>query len=513
MQIFQQTINQLLAQQKYTLAEKKIKANLKGQPKNPEFIRLLGIVQLHQNKFSLAEKCFNRVLAIDNKYTPAMTNLAYIKQQKGNYIEAHQWLQKSLRLNPGSVETNHQLGIVNNLLNNFEQAEFYFKQALIINPNHNASRLNLAVLLKNKGEIDSAITHLHHSLSINPLQPQVYWLLANLKSYQFDQSEKDMVGLLLSKVTDHKDKEALLFTQAKILESENKYSESFTVLKQANDLKHEGLKRNSVDWPSLLDAIKEVFTAEYVARHQNQQKMAVTPVLIAGMPRSGSTLIEQILASHSKITGASELNYLTDLVDKVPQGYPYGFKQYQQKDYQQLADNYLALTANWSKHTSYFTDKMPGNINYAGVLLLAIPNARLIHTRRNPMDVCLSVYKQNFENRNNYSYNLNELVSYYKFQELLAEYWQILFPERVISVNYEQVIEYTEQEVRSMLSFLDLEFESDCLEFYRTKRHIRTASAGQVTQKIYKTATNYYKNYGDSLNQLADLLNQPFVSE
>ena len=513
MQRLQQEINQLLVNKKYSQAHKLLKVNQLKNPANPELLRLSGIVQLHQGKLFQAEKSFLKVLNLNPNYAPAMTNLAFIRQNKGDYVQAKIWLDKAISINPNSIETQHQLGNIYVILEEIEKAEFHFKQALILNPNHNESRLNLAILLKNKGEIETAILYIKESLAFNPLQPQVYWILANLKSYQFLDSEKNIVKYLLQQDVNQKDKVALLFTEAKILEDENKYADSFTVLKQANLTKRKLIKRKAVNWSEMLAKIKETFNPEFVAKNQNLSTQDKSPILIAGMPRSGSTLIEQILASHSQITGASELNHLYNLSENKGHSYPYNFKKFSKHQFDEIGSKYLKLTERWHNDTTLFTDKMPHNINYAGVLLMALPNARLIHSKRNPMDVCLSAFKQNFESGHSFSYALDELVQYYKFQDQLALYWQSLFPDRVISVEYEQVISNTEKEVRSLLKFLNLEFEPNCLEFYLTKRNIGTASAGQVTQKIYDSANDYYLNYGESLSELSELLKLPFGAE
>lgn len=505
-------IDRLIAQGQFKQAEKTIKKAQKKQPRNTELKRLEGIIKLHQKNMPLAEKCFKRAIDLDASNAAAMSNLAFVKQQKKAYQDAENWLIKSLGINPESIDARHQLGIVANAQNKHDLAEQQFKQVLEQCPTHNDCLINLAILLKNKGAMRQAIDYLHQSLSLNPLQPQVYWILANLKSYQLTQTEKDMVRLLLTKKLNPKDTEALLFTQAKILEDAEKYTESFMVLKQANGMAYQSFQRKPVDWYSEWLKIESVFTSDYVNQCRNREVQDVTPILIAGMPRSGSTLIEQILASHHQITGGSELKDLGELVAQVPHDYPMGFKDLTQQQFRELGQKYINLTQQWSQSTTIFTDKMPRNINWAGVLLMAIPNARLIHSRRHAMDVCLSAFKQKFENGSEYTYDLEELVQYYQFQEKVANHWKQLFPDRVITVDYEDLIESTEQKVKKILTFLNLDFDPACLKFYETQRVIKTASAGQVTQKIYKSAQRYYLRYGDSLDELAHLLQQPFES-
>lgn len=512
MEEFKQQIDWLISQGQLKQASKKIQTALKKQPKNSELVRLEGIINLHQNKPALAERNFKRALVLNKQNATAMANLAFIQQQKKAYKESEEWLLKAIEINPDFIDAHHQLGIVANAQNKHGLAEAQFRHVLELYPSHNDCLVNLAILLKNKGELEQAINYLHQALAINPMQPQVYWVLANMKTYRFSKTEVDMVDLLLTKKLSPQDMEALLFTRAKILEDAKKYKESFEVLKRANQTVYRSFQRKQVDWYSEWLKISAVFTPDYVSRHQNTEEQNLQPVLIAGMPRSGSTLIEQILASHHQITGASELKYLGDLVNKIPQAYPSGLVDFKRNQFISLGRDYLDLTQQWTKTTQYFTDKMPRNINWAGVLLMAVPSARLIHSRRHPMDVCLSAYKQKFEHANEYTYDLTELVNYYQFQEKLAAHWKKLFPDRVIQVNYEDIITDTEAEIRKILAFLQLDFDPACLKFYETERVIKTASAAQVTQKIYNSAQHYYLRYGDSLDELNNLLNQPFAS-
>lgn len=503
-------IDELLAQRKFQKALKKTKSLQKKMPKESEFVRLEGIVHLHQKQVSLAEKKFKKALTISPNNFSAKTNLAFVYYLNKKLLDAKSLYIESLSSMPNNIEANCQLGHVGVALNDWSLAEKQFKRTLSINPNHMESLVNLALLLKNNGEIEESIVYFKHALDINPFQADIYWTLANLKTYQFTSEEKAVVEQMIKQVSNPKEQSDLLFTKAKFLEDDGLYDLSFESLKVANFIKYQTFETKPQNWSAKLSAIKTVFTASFVEQCQTNKLSNIYPVLIAGMPRSGSTLIEQILASHSAITGASELDFLGDWVaQKTTQDkreYPESLVSSTVKEFEQLALQYKEDTAVWWKQTPCFTDKMPNNIRYAGAFLMAFPEAKVIHTQRNAMDVCLSAYKQNFEMGNQYSFDLKNLVAYYNFQDSLAKHWASLFPNRFITVSYESVIEDVESETRRLLTFLGFEYEKACHDFYKTKRSIRTASAGQVTQKIYKTATQYYKKYGDSIKELSELL-------
>ncbi len=505
---FQQQIDQLLVNQRYVEALKLIKKKQKRN-KSAELIRLEGIVHLHKKNIAMAKRFFKKAIAIDENCSGAMNNLAFIERNNNNYENALYWLNKSISINNTNAEAYHQLGIVQKALGEINKAEQSFLKTLTIYPKHIDCMVNLAVLKKDIGDIKEAIKYLKNSLDINPYQAHTYWVLSNLKSYQFTSNEKQMIDLMLNQDNSSENHIYLLFAQSKYLEDDQLYKESFEVLKQANAMKYALLKHKPTDWSALMMRIKAVFTDNLVNKIKVSANNDIKPVLIAGMPRSGSTLIEQMLSSHSMITGASELDILKRQVSRLKGEYPMSFVSLTTTDWNRFGQEYLKDAEQLVKGSCCFTDKMPENINYAGALLLALPDAKLIHTKRNAMDVCLSNFKQNYTHANEFSYDLKELVEYYNFQNQVAEYWQELFPSQVCVIEYEALINQPQQQIQRLLTFLGFEYEPSCLEFYKNKRYIKTASAGQVTQKIYKTATNYYKNYGDALLELSQLLKQP----
>ncbi|WP_154222434.1 tetratricopeptide repeat-containing sulfotransferase family protein [Marinicella rhabdoformis] len=510
MQSIQIEVDQLLAQKKYQKALKKVKGWQKKQPKSEEYVRLEGIVHLHQRRLLLAEKCFKKALNMKPDYVNAMSNLAFIYYANKKHNKAASVLKKAIEIKPDDIESNNQLAHVATALKDWTLAERQHRKTLAIEPRHMESLVNLAMLLKNNGDIEQATIFFRKALDINPFQPEIYWTLANLKTYTFSKEEKLIVEQMIEKTSDYKKLSALYFTKARYLEDDGNYEESFNALKQGNAIKFNSFKKQETDWDKLLCDIKAVFTPEFVEDNQCQKECESLPVLIAGMPRSGSTLIEQILASHSKITGASELEYLGEWIEQqekdIGRSYPSVFSSGGKIVFEQLSQNYQQLTKLWWDESKCFTDKNPANILYVGAFLMAFPKAKVIHSKRNAMDVCLSAFKQNFEKGNEYSFNLHELVAYYKFQESLADLWKSLFPTQVISVEYESVLADIKAETIRILDFLGFDYEEACLRFYETKRSIRTASAGQVTQKLYQSANQHFKKYGDSLTELAKLL-------
>ena len=503
----QQDIDLLLQQQQYSSAHKLLKSLIKKNKKDPELYRLIGIVFLHEKKLLQSEKSFKQALVLDKNHEQTLLNLAFIKQIKADYITGIKLVSRVLEISPDSVEAHYLMANLFKAQNNFEKAEVHFLKTLELQPQYIDCLLNYALLLKNNGKTEQAVEQIHKALAINPYQPQVYWMLADLKTYKFKNDEILFIEQMLEKVTYHRDIQTLLFAKAKYLEDNKKYKKSFDILTKANEIKFISFNRAPTDWKKLYNEIKKIFQNKYDDFNQAQiSDNENIPIFIAGMPRSGSTLVEQIVATHSKVTGASELLALKNIMQDLKGGFPHGLTNLNNKQLMQLGENYLINTSKYHKETNIFTDKYHANFIYLGFILMTNPNARFIHTKRNSMDVCLSTFKQNFAQGNEYSFNLKELVDYHFFEKKMVKIWKKYFPKQIHTVKYEKVVKNPDLQIRKLLDFLNLEFELNCMNFYKTKRSINTASAAQVSQPIYKKAVKHYKKYGDSLKELKSMI-------
>jgi tetratricopeptide (TPR) repeat protein len=509
MQDSHQKITALINQGKPALALKKLKTLARKMSNNAELERLLGVVHMQLNRLPLAEKHLNKARQMAPMNTAVWINLGSLHKLKKAFDEAENCLHKALSLSPDHVSAWFNLANVFRESEQWQQAADAYQQVIERQPNHLNALYTLGLMNKNLGNREQAIELLHQALNIDPFHQQSYLALANLKNYQFSDSESEMIEQITAGHEDHEVIE-LLFAQAQNLEHQQRYSEAFDVLQRANKAKYQSLNRTPFDWDAYTRSVMSVFNEAHKPS-ACQTETQPTPLFVVSLPRSGSTLVEQILASHSKVYGASELITLPGLIKSLEQQhdlpYPDMWSQCSPAHISQLAADYRAKIKGYGVEFQYVTDKSLINFNYIGSILEAMPDSRLIHCVRHPMDVCLSCYKQLFAAGQEYSYDLAELAAYHRHHEQIMAHWKTLYPEQILTVQYEDVVAATRQQVERMLAFLDLEWQEECLQFYQTKRMIKTASAAQVKQKINRQGVQRYQKYGKSLKELEKLLN------
>ena len=266
-----------------------------------------------------------------------------------------------------------------------------------------------------------------------------------------------------------------------------------------------------------MDGLIACFTPDLLEQVEAADSTDVTPVFIVGLPRSGSTLQEQILASHSQVEGTQELPYLPRIakrigLDQEDSGMAEAIKALSKNDFQAFAQRYLRQAElHRQQELPYFIDKLPNNFTYIGLIFLLFPNAKIINARRHPMDSCLGCYKQLWAVGQDFTYDLEDLGHYYRDYDRLMSHWSMLFPGRILNVQYERVVSDLPAQVRRLLDFCDLPFESNCVDFHLTNRAVRTASSEQVRQPIYRSALAYWENFGDLLQPLATVLGDSAV--
>ncbi len=480
--------------------------------KNPhdfEALRLMGVIYLQQNSWALAEKHLNLALRYKPTHEPTLLNLASLYKTQKKYAKAHHCIEQILARSPANASVYYNLGNLYRDQSQFEQAKSAYLDCLNIQPNHQGALVAMGFLSKNVGRIDEAIDYFQQALAINPYQHQIYWALANLKKYRFSEHEIATIDQMIAQAGDKSPSE-LLFTKAYVLEHQEQYDAAFQYLEQANQQRYRQLKRQPFDWPAFTDDIKRVFTPDYIANNSANYHAEKQPVFIVSMPRSGSTLTEQILASHSEIYGASELPHfpkiISDLGKKNGRSYPESLQTLDAATFTTIGNDYLNAVGTAFSQTM-FTDKQPLNFNFVGAILMALPNAKIIHCTRLDLAVLLSCYKQLFAYGHEYSYNLEELVANYQHQVNIMAYWKSCFPDKIYALSYEDMVQDTRLEIERLLSFLKLDWQDSCMTFYNTRRHIKTTSAGQVTQKIYNSSVHLHSKYEKSMAKFKKLLN------
>jgi len=342
-----------------------------------------------------------------------------------------------------------------------------------------------------------------------------WWSLANLKTYRFTDAELgQMRAAEAAATTAPIDRYHLCFALGKALEDRLQYAESIEYYARGNALKRAASRYR----PEVIEQNTrlqiEVCTRELFARHERSGAQAADPIFIVGLPRSGSTLLEQILASHSQVEGTHELADVPRMVVEL-QGrdwqlenprYPGILAQMGAEDFRRLGDKYLRDTRSYRSGKAHFIDKMPNNFRHVGLIHLMLPNARIIDARREPMACCFGNLKQLFAHGQEFAYSVEDIARYYRTYLELMRHWDAVLPGRVLRVQYEDVVADLEGNVRRILDYCGLEFEPACVEFYRTERSVRTASSEQVRQPIYREALDQWRHYEPWLGPLREAL-------
>jgi hypothetical protein len=379
--------------------------------------------------------------------------------------------------------------------------------------------LSIAHSLKTLGRREEAIAEYRAAAAARSGYGDAYWSLANLKTYRFEEAElQQMRAAESAESTSVVDRYHLCFALGKALEDRLQYEKSFEYYARGNALK----RAESHYRPEVLELNTrlqiEVCTPELFARNGESGVRsgvrAADPIFIVGLPRSGSTLIEQILASHSAVEGTQELadlpRIVADLKGREPDvdnpRYPAVLAQMSAGDYRHLGEKYLTETAVYRTGKARFIDKMPNNFRHVGLLHLMLPNAKIIDARREPMACCFGNLKQLFAQGQEFAYSVADIARYYRTYLELMRHWDAVLPGRVLRVQHEDVVNDLEGNVRRLLDYCELEFEPACVEFYKTERSVRTASSEQVRQPIYREGLEQWRHYEPWLGPLREAL-------
>jgi tetratricopeptide (TPR) repeat protein len=368
--------------------------------------------------------------------------------------------------------------------------------------------------LRGEGEQERAVRAYRRSMALDPLRGGPWWGLANLKTVRFSKDEMDALGDALAR-SDLPDDDRIQFhfALAKGLEDELKFEESFAQYTKGNALRFAQLHGGRDELGDRIGLWKSFFTNSFFENRMGMGTPAPDPIFIVGLPRSGSTLIEQILASHSAVEGTAELADLRTLVGRLHAqsndnpGYPHVLAAMPPAELRVLGDDYLASTRRQRRSGKpLFTDKMPGNFEHIGLITLILPNAKIIDARRHPLGCCLSNFKQHYAQGQHFSYDLTALGRHYAdYVELMAHFDTVL-PGRVHRVFHEDVVADPEHEIRRLLDYCGLPFEPSCLKFHETKRQVRTVSSEQVRQPIFSDGVDHWRNFEPWLGPLKDAL-------
>ncbi|MCH8058677.1 MAG: sulfotransferase, partial [Proteobacteria bacterium] len=362
---------------------------------------------------------------------------------------------------------------------------------------------------------DKAIAAYRQAISLQPSFGDAYWSLANLKTFRFDADDIEAMRKEIDKNTcKREDYFHLCFALGKALEDRRQYDESFHCYRLGNNLKKKLEGYNADKTEERTRRMRGICSYEFLSASSGKGDPAPDPIFIVGLPRSGSTLLEQILASHSQVDGTKELVYIPAIVrrlgGKVKKSkisrYPDILAEMNPSRLRELGQEYMDRSRIQRADAPFFIDKMPNNFMHIGLIHLILPNAKIIDARRHPMAACFSSYTQLFARGQSFTYGLSNIGRYYRNYVDMMDHWDLVLPGKVLRVHYERVVSDIETQVRRMLDHCGLEFEEGCLQFHQTQRAVRTASSEQVRQPIYTAALEHWRNYETHLNELKSVL-------
>ena len=499
-------------------AEKIYRDILSRDPDHVEAIRLLAAsASEYHREYRDAEILLIRATELAPDYPRVWRDLTEAQIALAKYPEAIASARALVDLDPQFAASHITLGNALSVANKPEEAIEAYRTALKLQSNHVGALSGLAQQLKTVGRQEEAIEVHRQNIAANPRHAEPYWQLANLKVFRFsDQEIEDMETLLKDTELEDLARVQLHNALGMAYEHLKNYRLAFKNFELCNELRRESEKYDPVKTEVTTDHLIKVFSQEFLEKNAGHGVSDASPILIVGLPRSGSTLIEQILASHSQVEGTHELSDLARVAAAIPKSvgdrFPLNLPALKPKAWGKIGKQYLERTLSYRSGSLHFTDKNPNNFIYAGMLRLALPNARIINARRHPLDSCFGSYKQLFASGQPFTYDLTEVGEYYLQYQRLMDHWHEVLPGAVLDVKYEDVVGDLETQVRRILDYCGLPFEEACLNFHQTERSVKTASSEQVRQPVYSSSVNLWKNYAPYLSELIEVLH-PLLRE
>jgi len=468
----------LQSQKKFLEAIKYYKIAIQNNPNFFVAINNLGLTYHNMYDLKNAQHYYERAIEINPKFTHPISNLGNVKKELNNYEEAIKCYKLALSIDNKLYIVIHNLGMAYQALGKFEESKKYFESVLKINSKFTRADRSLSMSLKYD------INNPHLKIMENKIKDQ------SLNDFQ---------------------KIELHFGLGKAYEDIKNYKKSFENYKLGNKIKRDAIKYQINDDVKLFENIKNSFSSIDFKNLENIGNKSNKMIFILGMPRSGTTLVEQIIANHKSVYGAGELRDLTQIIrknflvnNKIK--FPEKFNIKDQNFFSNMGTKYLENLDRYNTNKNYITDKAPLNFKWIGLVKLILPKSKIIHCTRDPKDTCLSLFKNFFEGELNFSYNLEEAAKYYKLYQNLMKYWKQLLPDFIYNISYEKLVENQEFESKKLLDFCNLDWDKNCLTFYRNKRGIVTASFAQARKPIYKNSVKSWQNYKNELLPMFKIL-------
>ena len=497
-------------------AENILRAYLRTSSDDVEALRLLARIQHQNDVLDEAESLLEAALEVKPNYVAARLDYVRVLIDRQKYLRAREETDTLLRLEPGNRAYLSLYAAACVGLGEYEPAITLYRELLAASPASADLHVSLGHSLKAVGRKKEATESYQMAAAARPSFGDAWWSLANLKTYRFSQNEiVQMRAEEAAPGTDPVDRYHLCFALGKALEDRNEFAESWQFYERGNALKRVESRHHPDITETNTRKQVEVCTAQFFAARVGVGVPNLDPIFIVGLPRSGSTLIEQILASHSLVEGTHELSDIQRIVVEIrgleDSRYPAVLAELAPEEFRRLGERYITDTRAYRQGKPFFIDKMPNNFCHIGLIHLMLPNAKIIDMRRDPMACCVSNLRQLFAKGQEFTYSIEDIARYYRTYLELMRHWDAVLPGRILRVWYEDVVEDLEGNVRRILEFCGLEFESACVEFYKTERSVSTASSEQVRRPIFLGGLFQWRNYEPWLGPLKDKLEDALI--
>jgi tetratricopeptide (TPR) repeat protein len=478
-------------------------------PAHPEILRLIAGVQNFRGQAQAAVATMRRAVQLRPNDPLYFNTLGGALVGASLDEEAVLAFRRACELDPQLVSGWFNLGLLLKRAMRIDEARDALQHALKLAPDLINARIMRGDILKGEGRTDEAIAEYRGIVAQTPGSGLTWWALADVKSMRFDAADiTQMREALRTHSASEDDKIALGFALAKALDDHGRYAESLQALAEANERARQRKRWNAAMQSRYVASILDAFTPPHANAEDTFGKEVI---FVASLPRSGSTLVEQILASHSLVDGGGELTTLPLLLNEESQRrgtpFPQWVPKMQPLDWRRLGEQYLERNARFLRQRPRFTDKLPGNWMNAGAIRAMLPGARMVIVRRDPLETCLSCYRQRLTD-NEYTRTFADLASYWRDFDKAAKHWTALFPEHVCEFSYEALVANPDARVRELLHFCDLPFEQACLEFHKSNRAVHTPSATQVREPLRRDTARAHR-YGALLDPLRTALGLP----
>ena len=495
----------------YKLVIQEVNILLKKLPNNSFLLNMLGSCYQKFGNFETAKKNFLQVLSVEPKNLAAMNNLANTYKDMLEFNKAEEYYKKIIEINSNYINAITNYANLKFQLDQYDEAIKLYNLALSIDNKLENIHYNIGLTYQSYGNFIQAEDHFKKMLELNPAATIADRLISRFTKYDKDNTHlKEMTERVKKTDLNDTSKINLYFALGKAYEDIKDFEKSFSFIKKANDLTNQKFYYNVKEDNQFTGDLQKLFREKNLKeskKDQNNEKI----IFILGLPRSGTSLAEQIISSHSLVYGAGELNYLENLIkerfflnNKLNLNLPLENKF--DTLVQDVGNKYIDLIKNFKTSKNTITDKAPQNFKWIGFINLIFPNAKIIHCQRNPKDNFLSLYKNFFPEGLEWTYNEDNLINYYKNYKTMMKFWKKIFPNYIYDLVYEKLINNPEEEIKNLINFCDLNWDDKCLNFYKTKRSIKTLSVAEARKPIYKSSLSSSLNYEPFLKDSFDKL-------